>query len=301
VEILEEIQKPLEALIALLKERINLDLWMFTRVIEDDWIIIAASENNYGIKSGDVLVWSESICSRMVGHEGPNIAPDITTIDSYNNAPIARHKPIAAYVGFPILNENEELLGTLCAIDQKPRSETLTETNQFIQPLLNVAKTLINQNDTILRLHRALDKLNEQSSIDDITGLPNQEAFFQIAEETKHKYDALDCPIGVIVIDLGSFSLKRSDDGLQYEDLMRAVTADLSAMTRDADVLSKLYGNRFCMLLVNVDTKYVGSVVMKIAKNLERYKMNVSIGADVCRKGKEIQASISYANDNKIL
>jgi diguanylate cyclase (GGDEF)-like protein len=296
-----DIQKPLEEVICLLKKRIKMDLWMITRVIEDDWIIIAASQNDYGVKAGDVLKWSDSICSRMVQQEGPNIVSNVDVVDAYKVAPITQQKPISAYVGFPFVNENNEILGTLCAIDQNIKAEDLADTHKDIAPLLDIANTLINQNDTIFRLTNALDKLNEQNLVDDVTGLPNQEAFFELAAQAKLKYDALGCPIGVVIVDLGSFSLRRYNDGLQYEDVMRAVTSDLSSMLREADILCKLYGNRFCMLLLNVDTKYVSSTVMKMSKLLEPYKMNVSIGAEICREGTDIQTSIEHANDNKML
>lgn len=295
------LREPLEALVDMLKTYVDMDLWMFTRVLEDDWIIVAASDNNYGVNSGDVLPWRESVCSRMVNDEGPNIVPDILEELSYKEAPIVKKLPISAYIGFPISNENDELLGTLCAIDQSNKADSIRETNAHIQSLLKVAHTIINQHDTILRLQNAIEKLTDQSDIDDTTGLPNQDAFFELAKQFKQKYDPLGATIAVLIIDIGGLALKSKSSELTYEDLLRSISVDLSKLIRPTDTLCRLDGSRFAALMINVDTRFVSATVMNISKQLEHYKLKISIGADVCREGQSIDDSIEHANNNKMI
>lgn len=296
-----DISGPLEEIITLLKEKIDMDLWMFTRVLGGEWIIIAACENNYGVNSGDVLLWNDSVCSRMVSLEGPNIVPNIEKESDYCAAPIVKQLPISAYIGFPLVDENDDVIGTLCAIDQNVKTDELARQLEIIRPFLHIAQLLINQKDTIIRMQKALEIMEVQSEIDATTGLPNQESFFALALEKKLKYDALGLPIAIVVIEIAGLSLKRSDDSPNYEDSLRAITADLYSLLRSSDTLAKLDGSKFGVLMVNEENKYVSAMVMKISKYLERYKLNISIGADLCRKDDLIEQSIERANTNRMI
>ena len=80
-----------QTVLEFLHQRIGFQLWMFTRVEEQDWIVLKACDQGYGVNSGDVFKWSDSFCSRMVKGLGPNIAPcsqNITEEYGQRKAPI---------------------------------------------------------------------------------------------------------------------------------------------------------------------------------------------------------------------
>lgn len=296
-----DISKPLETIISLLKEKIDMDLWMVTRVLGDDWIIIAACENNYGVCSGDVLYWNDSVCSRMVSSKGPNIVPNIEDEQRYSAAPIVKSLPISAYIGFPLTDENDELVGTLCAIDQNSKTAYLEEQLDIIKPFLALAQAVINQKDTIDRLQKTINFMDLQTDIDAVTGLANQNHFFELAIQNKQKYDKLGYPIAIIIVEIAGLSLKRNGDYVTYEDILRAITADLSSLLRESDILAKLDGSKFGILMANVENKYVSALVMKISKHLAPYKLSISIGADVCKEADMIEQSVERANSNRMI
>jgi GGDEF domain-containing protein len=301
-----DIQGCLQIIVGLLKQRVDMDLWMFTTVIKNDWIVLAVSENSYGVKNGDVLPWNESVCSRMVQSNGPNIVPKLIDNAEYHQAPIVSKLPICAYLGYPLRDENNEILGTLCSIDQKEKDQAIETHSEEIRDLLQLGNMLINQYDTINRQSNALDVLNAQSDIDTVTGLPNQEAFFEIAIKRKAEYDKLACPLGIIVVEIGGLSLqhdvtKHSAEFLQYEDVVRAIANELSQLIRETDTIAKLDGSKFGMLFVNVGNRFVSAMVVKISNALAKYKLKVSIGADICREGDSVSQSIESANSNKLI
>jgi hypothetical protein len=43
-----------------LQGRLGFDLWMVTRAVGDDWVILNAADTGYGVESGDVFTWSDS-------------------------------------------------------------------------------------------------------------------------------------------------------------------------------------------------------------------------------------------------
>ena len=106
-----------------LHEALGFDLWMVTRREGDDWIVLHAADQGYGVKQGDVFRWMDSFCSRMVRGEGPRIAPRSQEIPVYAAAPIGQQVDIGAYVGVPLDWHDGRLFGTLCAIHPQPQPE----------------------------------------------------------------------------------------------------------------------------------------------------------------------------------
>ncbi len=117
----------------LLQEKMNFGLWMITKVDGDDWIVMKSKDSAYGVQDGDVFVWMESFCSRMVKGLGPTFAPESDRVLAYAQAEIGRKIPIQAYMGFPLYRENGELLGTVCAIDKSPVPVEWSEYQDFVE------------------------------------------------------------------------------------------------------------------------------------------------------------------------
>lgn len=113
-----------------LKQHLDFDLWMITRVNGNDWIVLQAEDQSYHVIEGDVLKWSDSFCAQMVQGLGPNIAPCAMQVMNYASTPIAQKLPIQAYVGYPIVFANGELFGTLCGIDPQQQPADLAQQAQ---------------------------------------------------------------------------------------------------------------------------------------------------------------------------
>ena len=64
-------QEASEAVLNHLHEILGFDLWMVTRTEGEDWIVLQAADQGYGVSKGDVFRWTDSFCSRMVEGLGP--------------------------------------------------------------------------------------------------------------------------------------------------------------------------------------------------------------------------------------
>jgi GAF domain-containing protein len=108
------------AVLELLRDRFGFALWTITRAAGEDWILLSVQDEGYGIRSGDVFRWSDSMCSRMVAGLGPNVAGDVSLIPAYAEAPITGQLDIGAYIGVPLTRPDGTVFGTMCAIDPAP-------------------------------------------------------------------------------------------------------------------------------------------------------------------------------------
>ena len=89
--------------LSFLHRQLGFKLWMFTRIEGEDLIMLQVEDHGYNVTEGSVFCWSDSFCSRMVRGEGPSIAPRVSKIPAYVEAPIGKQVTIGAYVGIPIV------------------------------------------------------------------------------------------------------------------------------------------------------------------------------------------------------
>ncbi len=126
-----------------LHNRFGFGLWMVTRTEGEDWIVLYAEDQSYGVKRGAVFRWTDSFCSRMVNGLGPCVAPDSKLIPSYEEAPIGRQVTIGAYIGIPLRDSDGQLFGTLCAIDPLPQNPSLESELPLIRLIGRLLSTCI--------------------------------------------------------------------------------------------------------------------------------------------------------------
>ena len=71
-----DFERASQAVLEFLHRRLGFSLWMVTRVQGDDFIILQAKDEGYGVSPGTVIRWADSFCSQMVKGNAPRVAPD---------------------------------------------------------------------------------------------------------------------------------------------------------------------------------------------------------------------------------
>ena len=142
------------ATLRFLQDLLPAGAWMVTRVSGADWVVLRVLSPGYAIGDGDVHVWSDSFCSRMVRGEGPRIAPRAQEVPAYAAAPIGQLVPIGGYVGIPLTAADGRLLGTLCAIDPEPLPEHYREQQPMLELQARLLSSLLDLELDAARQHR---------------------------------------------------------------------------------------------------------------------------------------------------
>lgn len=238
--------------LAFLQEQVPLGLWMVTRTDGQRWIVLQSADRGYGIKPGDVLPYAESLCAQRLACTAPDIAPDVDQVAAYRDAPARRRAPIRAYISLPLVLENGEAFGTLCALDPSPQQPEL-ERHQELLTLL--ARQLA----TILRFDLAREDAWREATLaraaaetDPLTGCLNRRGWEQHCEREEQRCRDLGSALCVLVIDLDGLKHLNDTHGHAAGDLCIRRAATVMGETLGAGcVLARIGGDEFAILQPN--------------------------------------------------
>jgi len=287
-----------ETALEFLQNTYGFGLWMITRTVENDWIILKSRNHSYSVSDGDVLRWSDSFCYRMVQNDAPRIAPQSDLYAPYAAAPIGKEIPIKAYVGYPLVKADGSLFGTLCGIDPNAQSEELVGDDPLFQLLARFLSTVLAQELASLQLQGRITQLEDKAFRDPMTGLLNKGSWISLVEQQEDKCRRYGEPAAVIIVDLDD--LKRINDKQGHEAgdsyILRAA-GTLEGVARASDLVARLGGNEFGILLEGDTALDPEPLVRRITAAFETTGISASIGWARRRSDETLQSTINTADE----
>jgi diguanylate cyclase (GGDEF)-like protein len=276
---LEGFRQASEQVLDFLQTRHRFGLWMVTRTVGESWVALTAFDRGYGVVDGDLFRWSDSLCSRMVRGEGPRVAPDVSEVPSYRNAPIARQLHIGAYVGVPLLGPDGELFGTLCGIDPLSKSPELIDDRPLFELQARLLSTILAAELHAVEEARRAERAESEASLDPLTGVLNRRGWERMLVAEEARAARYGDTVAVLVADLDGLKSTNDLHGHQAGDQqLKTVAAALSDKLRASDVLARLGGDEFAVLLPDTDTTGATLLAGRLSADLDRMGVPVSIG-----------------------
>ncbi len=160
----------------------------------------------------------------------------------------------------------------------------------------------------ITELKIAQQKLIEMATHDPLTGLPNRRHFYEKLGEVLARSKRQGKAIAVLFVDLDGF--KEVNDRLGHDAgdiLLKQVAEELLLSIREVDIVSRLGGDEFTIILesvvndediIQVAGRIVESIDKPIDINGREARVTASIGISVFpRDGEEIETLIKKADD----
>ena len=262
-----------------LQMRFGFGLWMVTRTCGEDWIVLAAEDQCYKVKEGDVFKWTDSFCSRMIRGEGPRIAPNSAEVAAYNEAPIGRQVSIGAYIGMPLRREDGDLFGTLCAIDPYPQPEEITRELPQVELLARLLETILEAELKAQEEYRRAQRAEALAMSDSLTGLFNRRGWDELlaAEETRCvRYSH---PAAVVSIDLDDLKEINDLEGHAAGDLLlKKAGSVIRENIRKTDVAARVGGDEFLVLALECNPGGVADMTQRLADALTARGVRASLG-----------------------
>ncbi|ABC91125.1 hypothetical conserved protein [Rhizobium etli CFN 42] len=201
--------------------------------------------------SADEVPLDDTFCRCVVDCDEPVIVQDATTDARFLKHPaVTGEDHIRFYAGVPLRTKLGHMIGTVCAIDRRPRS--------FSSRDLVILEELAGA---------AMDRLElmQSAATDSLTEAMTRRAFKQEAEQLialalRHQHD-LSC----IVFDIDHFKQVNDRHGHAAGDaVLKAVASACKATLRAGDLFGRIGGEEFAVVLPHVDRDGAVAVAEKI-------------------------------------
>lgn len=262
-----------------LHQRLGFNLWMMTKVEGRDWIVLQAEDNGYNVNEGEVFRWFDSFCSKMVIGKGPRVAPHAKKIPQYASAPIARQVPIGAYIGVPLTKKDGSLFGTLCAIDPKPKDESIQAELPLIELLAKFLENLLDSDLKAIEQERLLERSKKKALTDALTGLLNRHGWDQHVTKEEARARRYGCPACVLIIDLDGLKQINDTDGHKQGDkLIKKAATCIRGAIRENDIVARIGGDEFAILGIECDEAGCKAIFKNVLDALASNGIKASVG-----------------------
>jgi diguanylate cyclase len=265
-----------QACLSMLRERTGVGAWYFTRVQGEDWLVLAASDDCFGVRSGDALKWADSICSRMV-RGGPCVVPDVSAHAPYAAAPIAS-RGIAAYLGVPV-HLDHGAIGTLCGIDPQPVSVDVERWLPIVQLCAQMLATLWCHDVDLKETRRRAERAELEAMTDPMTGIFNRRGWRELLALEEQRCRDEHTTAGVVVVDLDR--LKQTNDSQGHaagDELIQRAATEITRAVRAVDVVARLGGDEFVVLILDVGPTELARQAARIEQALRSAGVAATLG-----------------------
>jgi diguanylate cyclase (GGDEF)-like protein len=176
-----------------------------------------------------------SFCAHAILGDDIMLVPDAFQDERFIDNPLVAGKPgIRFYAGCPLKVGNENL-GTLCVIDDKPRSFDEEE-----RQLLRDLAEMVEKELSAVQL----------ATTDHLTMLSNRRGFETLARHSLNLCRRMKHPASLLFFDLDGFKEINDTHGHAEGDrALKTFAQALLAVFRDSDVVGRLGGDEFVVLL----------------------------------------------------
>ncbi len=169
--------------------------------------------------------------------------------------------PIHSVLVVPV-RAYEKIIGTLTVICTEEGRSYMQEDRDFYQDIADRAGMAIEN----ARLHAEIQKL---ATLDPLTGINNRRAFFELAHHEIARFLRTGRPLSIMMIDIDDFKCINDAHGHAAGDrVLQAVANLLKHKTRALDIIGRIGGDEFAVLLPDTDKYESMEVGYRILKGI---------------------------------
>jgi diguanylate cyclase (GGDEF)-like protein len=266
---------------AQLRALTGLPCFVAAEIVGDEWRVIAADDEVFGLRAGMAAPWSSTLCSRVAAGTAPRVAPDVDDVPVLADAPMARSLRIAAYLGAPMTHDGH-LVGAIAGFDVGPRPESLARYIGLVEAFAAALGAVrVHEQHAADVLQRAV-RAEVDAMVDPLTQLGTRLAWNQALAEEDARSRRTGRPACVLTVDLDG--LKRTNDYYGHEAgdrLLRAAATTLRRTSRLCDHVSRLGGDEFGIVAVECDAAAADALLVRYRAALAAAGIEASVGVAV--------------------
>ena len=202
----------------------------------------------------------------------------------FDNPLVTGGPTIRFYAGQPVKSPDGYAIGTICVIDSKPRSFSeedrinLRNLGRMVEIVLENRKF----SETQQALLESLVAARRDKLLDPLTGIWNRRGLEEMFDRESSRCERLGLSIAGLMIDIDDFKSINDRFGHAVGDEVLSLTASiLVSVCRGADVVARIGGDEFAVIIPDTDLSSVDLVCEKLDREI-RGSVGVPIAAGAC-------------------
>lgn len=201
-----------------------------------------------------------AFCSEAIKRDIPLIIPETHDSHTFKANPLVVGEPyIRSYLGVPLKTPEGYVIGTLCAIDTRPR--------EFIDSELSVlerfAKVVVDELE-----------LRQIASTDFLTGALSRRAWFEAANRETLRACRYRRPLSVLIMDIDRFKTINDRFGHAVGDQVIASVAEtVMSNQRAPDIFGRYGGEEFVLALPETDCREAYALAERLRQAVKRSRL----------------------------
>ncbi len=231
-----------------------------------------------------------AFCDLAIRSDEIMVVGDALLDPNFKENPLVQGSPfIRFYAGRP-LHFSGERVGTLCVMDHRPRTWTVSESQDLNDLACWVERELGQESlsETQRELLEENRKLRDLATVDQLTRSWNRTAIDDLLNRELAVAKRRLSPVGAVMCDIDHFKHVNDTYGHQVGDLvLREVAAQIRLSIRPYDALGRYGGEEFLLVLPNSDLESSTLVAERVRRGVE--------GAEiVTREGQTVPVTMSF-------
>lgn len=204
------------------------------------------------------------------------------------------------YLGAPLINPQGTPFGVMSLI-------VMGEANPFLPEALEVFSIIAAQVSMAIDRKRLEEELRQQAMTDGLTGVLNRRYFMLRLEEELRRIRRYKSDCALLILDMDHF--KQINDTYGHavgDEVLRRVAAICREILRDTDVLGRIGGEEFGILLLEGSAQVCLQVAERLRQSVEELTfcteqgsalpLSASIGATDCRQNESVATVLRRAD-----
>ena len=236
-------------------------------------LVSMVDENRQWFKSCIGLSVSEtsrdiSFCGHAILGDDIFVIPDATKDERFADNPLVLNEPyIRFYAGCPLRFTDGSKLGTLCIIDQKPR----TLSDEDLEAIRDLASTA----------EREL-AATQLAALDELTNIPNRRSFMMVGQHSLNLCVRQNIPASLVYLDLDNFKPINDTFGhAEGDSVLTTFANQISAVCRDSDLYARMGGDEFVILFINTTNDAAEDIIVRLQQSLKKYNQKANREYDI--------------------
>ena len=235
----------------------------------------------------------QSLCPITLASGEMTIFEDTQKEPAVSQHPLVTMGPqFRFYAGFPITDENEELCGTFCVFDQKPRQFSTADQSTLMDLAALAQREILGERmrSVHISLTAKLGAARRESMMDPLTRLWNRRGASVMLKAALNDTCEQNSSVGIAILDLDTFKQINDTHGHQVGDeVLRKTALRLIQGLRADDAACRIGGDEFLLIMKDADSQMVRAMSERIRRQLADTPITTRQG-DI-----RISTSIGYA------